>query len=82
MTRTLSNISLSDFRRFLSYIGCKKVCINGGYEKWKKDNCPRCIVFQTHIDPIPKHVVLSSLKTLGLDRGVFELWRSVGKSKK
>ena len=82
MTRTLSNIPLSDFRSFLSYIGCKKVSIKGGHEKWRKEDCHRSIVFQTHIDPIPKHIVFSNLRTLGLSRSDFELWLSVGKPKK
>lgn len=81
MTRTLSNISLKDFRAFLTYVGCEKACINGGHEKWKKKGVIRPIVFQTHEDPIPRHVVYSNLKTLGLDREDFETWLSVGKPK-
>lgn len=81
MTRTLSNISLKDFRAFLAYVGCEKVGINGGHEKWKKKGMIRSIVFQTHEDPIPRHVVYSNLKTLGLNRADFELWMSVGKPK-
>lgn len=82
MTRVLSNVSLSDFRKFLAYIGCKKVSVSGGHEKWKKDGCVRSIVFQTHKDPIPKMVIYSNLKTLGFDREDFELWLEVGKPKK
>ena len=33
----LSNISLSDFRKFLRYAGCVKADGgDGGHEKWKK----------------------------------------------
>ena len=82
MTRALSNIELSDFRKFLSHVGCKKISTKGGHEKWKKDDCDRSIVFQTHKNPVPKHVVFSNLKTLGLDRSDFELWLEVGKPKR
>lgn len=81
MTRTTSNISLADFRAFLQYIGCEKVGINGGHEKWRKKGCLRPIVFQTHIDPIPKMVVSSNLKTLGLTREGLTLWLKAGKPK-
>ena len=82
MTRTLSNISLKDFRDFLIYVGCTKTGVKGGHEKWKKKGCTRSIVFQTHKDPIPRHVVYSNLLTLGLTRDDFELWLSCNKPKK
>ena len=81
MTRTLSNISLKDFRSFLEYIGCEKTSVKGGHEKWKKKDTVRSVVFQTHIDPIPRHVVYSNLRTLGLRREDFELWLSCDKPK-
>lgn len=67
-TFRLGNISLSDFRRFLQHIGCKKISISGGHEKWKKEGGLRTIIIQTHLDPIPERVVRSNLKTLGLTR--------------
>lgn len=82
MTRLTSNISLADFRKFLQYIGCEKAGTSGGHEKWRKEGCHRPVVFQTHIDPIPKMVVLSNLRTLGLTREDFELWLEAGKPKK
>ena len=82
MTRLTSNISLADFRRFLQYMGCEMVGTAGGHEKWRKDGCRRPVVFQTHIDPIPKMVVFSNLRTLGLKREDFELWLDAGKPKK
>ena len=81
MTRTLSNISLSDFRKFLEYVGCEKVSVKGGHEKWKRKDCTRSIIFQTHIDPIPQMVVFSNLKTLRLNRADFELWLETRKIK-
>lgn len=82
MTRTLSNISLKEFRAFLDYIGCEKISVKGGHEKWKRKGAVRSLVFQTHKDPIPRHVVYSNLKTLGLKREDFELWLSCNKPKK
>lgn len=81
MTRVLSNISLKDFRNFLAYIGCEKVSTKGGHEKWKRKGGYRSVIFQTHKDPIPLMVVLSNLRTLGLNREDFEIWFSVGKPK-
>lgn len=81
MTRTLSNISLKDFRAFLEYIGCEKTSVKGGHEKWKKKGMVRSLVFQTHVDPLPRHVVYSNLRTLGLRREDFELWLSCDKPK-
>lgn len=81
MTRILSNISLKDFRAFLIYVGCEKISTKGGHEKWKKKGLVRSIVFQTHEDPIPRHVVYSNLKTLELGREDFETWFELGKPK-
>lgn len=47
----------------------------------EKEWCCRSVVFQTHIDPIPRHVVYSNLATLGLNREDFELWLSCNKPK-
>lgn len=81
MTRVLSNISLKDFRAFLVYVGCVKISTRGGHEKWKKEGVLRSIIFQTHEDPIPRHVVYSNLRTLGLSREDFEIWYKLGRPK-
>lgn len=52
-TYKLSNISIAVFRRFLFDIGCARLSIEGGHEKWHKKGCLRSIIIQTHIDPIP-----------------------------
>ena len=37
-TYSLNNISLIEFRQFLSDIGCREVeCSDGGHEKWTKE---------------------------------------------
>ena len=70
MTRQkLSNIPLSDFRRFLFDSGCTRVEQGtkgrGGHEKWTKLGLMRPITLQTHVDPVPELVVRNTLNNLG-----------------
>jgi len=78
-TVSLSNVSLSDFRRFLFDMGCSRVENGtkgrGGHEKWTKTGLKRPITLQTHIDPVPERIVRSNLSTLGVSRKEFEKWR-------
>jgi len=53
MTQKLSNISVSEFRRFLELIGCKYIKTEGGHEKWSRKDLRRPVIFQTHINPVP-----------------------------
>lgn len=79
----LSNVSLSDFRKFLLYAGCIKADGgDGGHEKWKKEGVRRSIILQTHVDPVPILVVHSNLKTLGLSNSYFKEWIKKGKPSK
>lgn len=79
----ISNVSLSDFRKFLRYAGCVKVDGgDGGHEKWKKEGARRSIIIQTHIDPVPILVVKSNLKTLELSNSYFKEWVLKGKPQK
>lgn len=73
-TYKLSNVSLTQFRQFLSDIGCVCVSTSGGHEKWKKEGCPRSVILQTHIDPVPEFIVKNNLRTLGLSRNDFIEW--------
>ena len=77
-TVRMSNIPLSDFRRFLFDMGCSRVDIGtkgrGGHEKWTKPGLKRPITLQTHIDPVPEKVVRSNLNTLGISRKQLENW--------
>ena len=73
-TYKLSNVSLTQFRQFLSYIGCVCVSTLGGHEKWKKEGCLRSVILQTHIDPVPEFIVKNNLRTLGLSRNDFIEW--------
>lgn len=73
-TYKLSNVSLTQFRQFLSDIGCMCVSTSGGHEKWKKEGCLRSVILQTHIDPVPEFIVKNNLRTLGLSRNDFIEW--------
>lgn len=73
-TYKLSNVSLTQFRQFLSDIGCVCVSTAGGHEKWKKEGCLRSVILQTHIDPVPEFIVKNNLRTLGLSRNDFIEW--------
>lgn len=73
-TYKLGNVSLALFREYLFYVGCNRVSMKGGHEKWKRDGCLRSIVLQTHIDPVPEFIVKNNLRTLGLTRKDFEEW--------
>lgn len=70
----LSNISISQFREFLFYVGCSRITIEGGHEKWHKEGCLRPIIIQTHIDPIPEFIVRNNLRSLGLTKSDFINW--------
>ena len=73
-TYKLSNVSLTQFRQFLSDIGCVCVSTSGGHEKWKEEGCLRSVILQTHIDPVPEFIVKNNLRTLGLSRNDFIEW--------
>lgn len=65
-TQKLSNISLKTFRKFLKQIGCNKIRTKGGHETWCRGgtNDLRPITIQTHIDPIPKFIIVNCLSDL------------------
>ena len=73
-TYKLSNVSLAQFRQFLFDVGCSRISVEGGHEKWRKDGCLRSVILQTHIDPVPEFIVRNNLRTLGLNRTVFTDW--------
>lgn len=73
-TYRLSNISLTLFREYLVNIGCKRIAIEGGHEKWVLKGCIRPIIIQTHIDPIPEFILRNNLRTLHKTRKDFIEW--------
>ena len=68
---SISNISLADYRLFLSKMGCKKVSIEGGHEKWTRKDLTRPIIVQTHIDPVPEFIIRNGLRNLGVTKKIF-----------
>lgn len=70
-TYKLSNIPLRKFRAFLFEVGCNRTDTNGGHEKWEKAGLARPIILQTHIDPIPEHIVKATLFDLCISRKEF-----------
>jgi hypothetical protein len=67
----LSNISLADFRKFLSNQGLKIIKDTkgrGGHEKWSRADLDRPVTIQTHIDPVPEFIVKQVLRHLGMTR--------------
>ena len=62
---TLSNVVITDFRRFLKSQGLEYKSTVGGHEKWSKAGLLRPVIFQTHIDPIPLPVIKNNLRTMG-----------------
>jgi len=63
---TLQNVPLSDFFKFLKYQGWNYARTTGGHEIWKKAGAIRPLVIQTHVDPVPIHVLKNNLQTMGI----------------
>ncbi len=74
-TYRLGNISIADFRSFLTEQGCKEIeSGNTGHEKWAKNGMLRPVVFQTHIDPIPEFIIRNNLRNMGLTINDLRAW--------
>ncbi len=70
-TYKLSNIPVNDFRNFLTFVGCSKVKVEGGHERWIKPGITRPIILQTHISPVPEFIVKNTLRNLGMTKAQF-----------
>lgn len=82
-TYRTGNISIADFRLFLSDKGLKEVeSGNTGHEKWNKEGMLRPVVFQTHIDPIPEFIVRNNLRNMGLTAADLRAWLKARDTKK
>ena len=68
MAKSINNISLKLFRKFLKSIGCNKIRTKGGHEIWSHRDATRPITIQSHIDPIPAFIVMNNLKTLKVSK--------------
>ncbi len=60
----LSNITIKQFKLFLTYKGLQHIRTRGGHEVWGGENILRPVVFQTHEEPLPEMVIRSNLRTL------------------
>jgi hypothetical protein len=78
----ISNTNLKEYRRFLECSGCKMIGTKGGHEKWTRSDLNRPIMLQTHIDPVPEHIVAANNRTLGLSTKQFlEYWNQFEENK-
>ena len=71
--KKLSNISIKEFRKFLRLAGCKKIRTKGGHEIWSRGGTDdtRSITFQTHINPVPKFIIVNNLSDLNYTKDDF-----------
>ena len=70
-TRKLSNVSLAEYRDFLSKAGCKYIRTSDGHEVWTRKDITRPIIFQTHIEPVPEFIIRNALRALGISKNEF-----------
>jgi hypothetical protein len=70
-TNKLRNVSLRDYREFLSKVGCNLSGTKGGHEKWIRKDLTRPIIVQTHKSPVPEFIIKSALRVLGLTKEDF-----------
>jgi len=66
MTPSIKNVSVTEFKGFLTRHRLKLIRISGGHEIWSGNKLTRPVVFQTHIDPVPLFIVKTNLRTMGL----------------
>jgi hypothetical protein len=71
MPKKLSNITLKEWRAFLTSLNCKYIKCKGGHEKWSRSDLNRPIIFQTHEDPIPEFIIANNLRILDVSKKEF-----------
>lgn len=69
--KKITNLSLKEIRNFLNNQGLKVKSIRGGHEKWIGKKLLRPIILQTHIDPVPPHIIKQILRHLDLTNQEF-----------
>ncbi len=70
----LSNIPLKTIRKYLVSKNLKQINHTkgrGGHEKWIGTILDRPITLQSHICPVPEHIVKQILRHLNVDRKTF-----------
>ena len=70
-TDKLSNISLSNFRKFLENAGCMHIRTEGGHEIWSKKGLKRAIIVQTHKKIVAEFIVKNTIRNLEINRDDF-----------
>ncbi len=80
-TQKLSNISLTDYRKFLEAAGLNKIRTAGGHETWSSQQTARPITLQTHVSPVPEFIIKQHLRHLNLTREeFFEIFEKIEKA--
>ena len=67
----MKNISISEMRRILLYLGLVKARTKGGHESWIKEGMLRPVIIQTHVEPIPEFIVKNAIRTIGISKDEF-----------
>jgi len=70
-TNKLCNVSLDDYRYFLTKVKCNLSGIEGGHEKWTRKDLTRPIIVQTHESPVPEFIIRNALRNLKLTKKDF-----------
>lgn len=66
--KSLSNISVKDFRAALTLLGLSPIRTKGGHEAWMKKGMLRPVIFQSHINPIPEFIIRNNLSNIGISK--------------
>lgn len=69
--RSLSNISVREFRAILKLKGLTLIRTKGGHEAWMKEGMLRPVIFQNHVDPIPEFIIRNNLNNIGISKSEF-----------
>lgn len=69
--KTLSNVSIKDFRAVLKMLGLAQIRTKGGHEAWMRKGMTRPVIFQTHIEPIPEFIIRNNLRNLNINKQDF-----------
>lgn len=62
---------LRTVRAGLKNLGLKHISTKGGHEKWVRSDLFWPVILQTHVDPVPVHVIKQILRALHIDRESF-----------
>jgi hypothetical protein len=69
--KKISNVSLTAYSRFLASVGCVCHRSKGGHEHWQRNDIPRALTLQNHIDPVPAFIIKQHLRYLNVSTSEF-----------